>query len=96
MPLRVPGPLHDDLKSAAKTMHLSLNQYCLYILARYGTMTSELLTERAEKVLRFFEESNRFQKEVDRAHEKPRIREPAKTVIGRYKELYGKARRQLN
>ena len=66
MILRLPGSLHEQLKRAARAEGVSLNQYCLYSLASHTPTTQELETQRAEELLKFIQEAQILQKEMEK------------------------------
>ncbi len=71
MPLRLPAQLHKELKLASKKEGLSLNQYALYILARFGTDPNNLheheKSARLWEVLRFWDESQLITKALTKS-----------------------------
>lgn len=87
MPLRVPRQLHEELKLLASLEGMSLNQYCLFLLSRFSTHPESMATQRAENLLRFWQESHLLQKAM--SEKKPKKREPlAETPQQRLKKLY--------
>lgn len=62
MPLRVPEELHRDIRLEARRKGMSLNQYCLYLLARHTPKAKEELTQRGEELLKFIEQAGALQK----------------------------------
>lgn len=94
MPLRIPARLHEDLKFAAESQGISLNQYCLYLLAQNVPQPSELLTQKAEELLKFLQEAQIMQRELEKKRPKPyaknRSSDFVQTPLLRSRELYGK------
>lgn len=82
MPLRLPRSLHFQLKAGALHEGVSLNQYCLYLLAAHARPVKAALTQKAEDALRFIAQAQGFQRELEkgkkayddyvRKHNKPR------------------------
>ena len=66
MPLRVPASLHQELKGVAAAEGTSLNQYCLYALARHGFDTAVFKQKKGEDLLRFLQEAQLLQAEFDK------------------------------
>jgi hypothetical protein len=92
MPLRLPASLHEELKAAASGEGLSLNQYCLYILARHGIHHPSAQRRRGEDLLKFLAEANILQKEFGKGRSpapKP-AKDLGETPVQRFKKLYGK------
>lgn len=71
MPLRIPSQLHKELKIAAKKEGLSLNQYALFILTRFGIDPKNLheyeKSARLWEVLRFWDESQLITKALKKS-----------------------------
>lgn len=94
MPLRIPHSLHRGLKDAAKAEGVSLNQYCLYLLARNVTHPPTAATRKGENLLAFLEEARLLQAELDKNRPAQVVTEkPEATPLTRLKTLYGKNRR---
>lgn len=92
MPLRVPVSLHLSLKESARREGVSLNQYCLYLLARHSGADPDLNREKGEALLRFLEEARILQREL-RGHKKTSEEvKPQETALQRWKRIYGKNR----
>ncbi len=89
MPLRVPEELHKDLKAAAAAEGLSLNQYCLYLLARHGARSEELARRKGEELLRFWEEAAVLQAQLEKDRESGSESAPIETPSLRWERLYG-------
>lgn len=91
MPLRLPASLHDQLKTAASAEGLSLNQYCLYLLARHGGESPAARRRRGEDLLKFLAEAQILQKELEKEKiPRPKASEmPEETPLQRFKNLYG-------
>lgn len=90
MPLRLPVSLHHLLKEMADKEGVSLNQYCLYLLAKYSGGEHNLQREKAESLLKFLEEAQVFQREMKspvRGFQEERVQE---TPFERWKRLYEK------
>ena len=66
MPLRIPVSLHEDLKKAAASEGVSLNQYCLYLLSRHVRSSRELMRSKAEQLFTFLEEAHALQREINK------------------------------
>jgi len=73
MPLRLPKSLHQDLKFAAEAEGISLNQYCLYLLTKHTATREQVLSARAEHLLRFLAEAHELQKELKSARKKLKL-----------------------
>lgn len=89
MPLRIPSSLHVLLKEAARAEGMSLNQYCLYLLARHVPESQTWMTRKAEDLLTFLTEAQTFQKELKKGKTASPSSEPLETPPQRLKELYG-------
>lgn len=88
MPLRLPAELHEELKQAAAQQGLSLNQYCLFLLARYGLENKDWQRHKGEALLQFWQESQTMARQLKgpglQAPSTPPIEIPKK----RWKRLY--------
>ncbi len=89
MPLRLPQSLHDALKRCARLEGVSLNQYCLYLLARYSGNDRLMDEKKAEELLTFLEEAQHLQKELRPEAKKQLAEAPKETPISRWKKLHG-------
>ena len=90
MPLRLPRSLHGLLKKMAEREGVSLNQYCLYLLARYSGGEQMLIQDKkGEELMHFLEEAQALQKEMNSPAAIRTL--PQETPPMRWKELYGKA-----
>ena len=95
--LRLHKKLHQDLKKAADAEGLSLNQYCLFLLARHSPTSESLQTKKAEDLLSFVAQAKTFQKELGKNKKVSAISvKPQETPIQRYKKLYGKNRHPVH
>ena len=94
MPLRIPLSLHEDLKLTADSQGISLNQYCLYLLAKNVPPLSVRLSQKAGALLNFLQEAQLMQAELEKHRPKARVKrlpdEPIQTPLARKWELYGK------
>jgi hypothetical protein len=92
MPLRLPAALHEDLKTAAAAEGLSLNQYCLFLLARHGGDSAAARRQRGEELLKFLAEAQVLQRELEKQKLSgpQREKEPEQTPKQRYKKLHGR------
>ncbi|EKD42130.1 MAG: hypothetical protein ACD_73C00317G0003 [uncultured bacterium] len=88
MPLRVPASLHEILKSASETEGISLNQYCLYLLARHVPDSKVLMKKKGEDLLIFLEEAHVFQKELDKNKKIYPQTKSQETPLQRYKKIH--------
>lgn len=88
MPLRIPATLHEDLKKAAEEEGLSLNQYCLYLLARHCRRPGSSQSDKLVKLVKFVAEAQAFQKEMRK--NPPRVAKMAETPARRLRRLYGR------
>lgn len=86
MPLRIPASLHTDLKRGAKEEGVSLNQYCLYLLARNLKHPEGQAGQKLSELLCFLEEARLLQKEMKNV---PSSLPPRETPAERWKKLYG-------
>lgn len=92
MPLRLPGTLHQALKEAASKEGVSLNQYCLYLLARHSGSEEVLNQKKGEELLRFLEEARALQKAM-KPDGSPIVHElPKETPKSRWRSLYANNR----
>lgn len=91
MPLRIPKTLHPILKAAAENEGISLNQYCLYLLARYSGGDVDLKRKKGEDLLKFLEEAQYLQKQMKKIN-LPTGETSQESVKQRWDKLYGKAR----
>ncbi len=88
MPLRIPRVLHRELKEAAVEQGLSLNQYCLYLLARYSPSPQKLQKKKGEALLNFLEEARIFQKELRSKNKNEMFPPPEETPLSRFKKIH--------
>jgi len=65
MPLRIPKDLHRDIRAEAKKRGMSLNQYCLFLLARHTPKAKEKLSQRGEDLLQFIEQARVLQEKLN-------------------------------
>lgn len=89
--LRLPQELHEDLKRASQIEGLSLNQYCLYLLARHTHSKEAQKTQKAESLFQFLEQAQLLQKEFEKnkSPRKIKVESPQETPVSRYRHLYG-------
>ena len=86
MPLRVPAELHRDIQAEAKRQGMSLNQYCLYLLARHTPKATAALTQRGEALLEFIAQAHYLQEKL---HATPApIPKPLFSLKRRLKKLH--------
>lgn len=93
MPLRLPLSLHKELKAQAKKEGLSLNQYCLYVLARHQKDFSLANQHRAENLLIFLAQAEALQKQWSKTSPKKKShsQDPVKEKpLSRLKKIYEK------
>lgn len=91
MPLRIPASLHQALKQAAYREGVSLNQYCLYLLANQVGSEEAWMKKKGEDLLYFLEEAKVMQKEFDKSRPAPPSPSPRETPRLRFQRLYGHA-----
>ena len=89
--LRLPREFHEELKRVAQAEGLSLNQYCLYLLARHSASSETQKTKKAESLFQFLEEAHAIQNEFRKNKKitKTRPEPPLETPVSRYHQLYG-------
>ncbi len=89
--LRLPRELHQEIKRAAEIEGLSVNQYCLYLLARHTTLKEDQMSRKAESLLQFLEQARVFQKELEKNKKglKTPKELPLETPKERYHHLHG-------
>lgn len=94
MPLRLPFSLHQDLKIGAESEGISLNQYCLYLLARSFKEPEEIKTKKLQETLTFLEQAQVFQKQLKKNRTPPLSKKEVvyETPKQRLKKLYAKNR----
>lgn len=90
MPLRVPGSLHEDLKQNAVSFGMSLNQFCLYILARHTQQPPKIQSKKAEELIQFINHAHRLQNEFSKSRKQQTVAEsnPNETPLQRWKSLH--------
>lgn len=86
----MPSALHVDLKAAAKQEGMSLNQYCLYLLSRHTPKSQAAQSQRAEELLKFVVQAQKFQKELNPISMRYRKAVPEISLKRRLKKLSGK------
>lgn len=98
MPLRLPFSLHRDLKIGAESEGVSLNQYCLYLLARSFKKPEEIKTKKLQETLNFLEQARLFQKQLKKNRTTPLNKKEVvyETPKQRLKKLYAKNRSSIN
>jgi hypothetical protein len=87
MPLRIPASLHRSLKIAAKREGVSLNQYCLYLLARHVKSDQDWDREKGEALLTFLEEAQVMQAELAKGKKQGYAPEAEETPFSLFKKL---------
>ena len=95
MPLRLPVTLHRALKRAAEQEGVSLNQYCLFLLASRVPDTmlkTDERRQRGEELLRFLTEAHALQQAMRGPSRQGQEVKPKETPSQRWKHLYGKNR----
>lgn len=85
----MPASLHLLLKSAAQAEGMSLNQYCLYILARHVPDSQSWMRKKGEDLLTFLVEAQIFQKELKKEEKISGAMQPQETPRQRWKKIYG-------
>lgn len=88
MPLRVPASLHKDLKKAAQAEGVSLNQYCLYLLAKNMPQLKMAMSQKGEELMLFLQEALIFQRALKGKREQFAEMKPLETPYQRWKKLY--------
>ena len=90
--LRLPRQLHQDIKEAAETEGLSLNQYCLYLLARHTASKEAQRSRKAESLLQFLAQAQTLQKEFEKSKKEPEVSKelPLEIPQERYRHLHGR------
>lgn len=91
MPLRVPPELHEAIKKTAQAQGMSLNQYCLYVLARSVPLTQSLYSQKAENLLSFVDDAHKLNLEMAK-HRKhtPTEVAPQETPKSRLKKIHAR------
>lgn len=92
MPLRLPQTLHRLLKDAASREGISLNQYCLYLLARYSGGEESLNRKKGEDLLRFLNEAQALQKAMKPKTAQIEPEPPKDSLKARWRRLHAKDR----
>jgi len=92
MPLRIPSTLHTILKEMANLEGVSLNQYCLFLLANSVAHHDDWMKKKAENLLRFLEEGHLLQEQFSNQQKKKVTEAIFESPSIRFKKLYGKSR----